>query len=232
MYTYPAWASLVLQIISISLNLRFLKAVGGKAAQVPEQKVSVNENPIKDGSLEGEPLEPATPPAKPTTALIPKSGGVYLSKGVVLVLLIFLYNGFQLASTSYVLPIVMLDGYGWSVIQYAGVYFILSLVGICAVLLTKYLTGRLKDMQYLLLVPCLGYNVIVCVFCVIGTVGMDKIARWLGISFFLFGAETGFGAFQMSQTVCLSLFTQVVPPPYVVSRLLSSLSLANTNILD
>ena len=42
-----------------------------------------------------------------------KQKNIYISTGVILIFLIFFYDGYLIGTFSYALPIVMLEGYGW-----------------------------------------------------------------------------------------------------------------------
>ena len=80
-YTYPAWSSFVLQLISTTLNVIFLRKVERDQPEPPK-----------------------------TTE---KKKNIYISTGVVLILALFLYDGYFISVFAYTLPIVMIDGYGW-----------------------------------------------------------------------------------------------------------------------
>ena len=104
-----------------------------------------------------------------------------------------------------------------TIIQYAPVSFGISVVGLVCVLSTKKLGVKLGEYFYVIIVPCLGYMCIMGVFMLVGSVGVGKLPTGLGETLFLFGAETGFGGFQVLQTSMSSIFSQVIPSEFIVS---------------
>lgn len=103
-----------------------------------------------------------------------------------------------------------------TVTQYALVYFGISIVGLLAVLATKFLSKKLGQYFYMIVIPCLGYMVTMTVFLAIGSVGAGRLPKGVGETLFLFGAETAFGAFQIIQTSLSTIFSQIIPPQFIV----------------
>lgn len=103
-----------------------------------------------------------------------------------------------------------------TIIQYAPVWFGISIIGAFAVLSTKFLSKKLGEMLYIAIVPALGYMCITAVLLCIGSIGAGKLPTAMGEVFFLFGAETGFGAFQIIQTSLSSIFSLIIPPEFIV----------------
>ena len=82
-FTYPAWSSLILQIVSCSINVAVLRPIESKKPSMDESK----------------------PKEKPKN--------IFISKGVILCLCIFFYDGYLVSTITYVLPVVMMEGYEW-----------------------------------------------------------------------------------------------------------------------
>ena len=190
-FTYPAWSSIILQLISLVSNLIFVRMIEKEKAE--------------EGSV---PLPPA-------------GRAVYMSTGVALIFAVFFFDGFFLACVVYALPLVLQDGYGWTIIQYSPVWVGISFVGIAGVQIAKKSGQVLRSQHYLVIVPTLGYMCVMALFMAVGSVGLGRLPRGLGEAFFLFGAETGFGAFQVMQTTLSSIFSQLIPPQYIVGDTLS-----------
>ena len=55
------------------------------------------------------------------------------------------------------------------------------------------------------------------IFLLVGSISIGKLPTGLGEAVFLIGAETSFGAFQVLQTSLSLIFSQVMPPEYLVS---------------
>lgn len=110
-----------------------------------------------------------------------------------------------------------------NVIQYAPVWFGISIIGLIFVFFTKYLSKKFGPMLYIVIVPSLGYMCITTVLMCIGSVGAGKLPTGLGEAIFLFGAETGFAAFQVAQTSLSSIFSQIIPPEFIVRVFIISL---------
>lgn len=92
-YTYPAWSSLILQIISVILNIVFLDKIENHATEQPNITTKEKKDNIR------------TPPTK--------KKNIYISTGVILILSIFFFDGYYLSVMAYALPVVMLESYGW-----------------------------------------------------------------------------------------------------------------------
>merc|ERR1712137_800866 len=191
-YTYPAWSSIILQLISIVVNLFFVRMIEKEQGDDMEHMQS-----------------------KPGV----QTKGLYFSKGVFMIFLIFFFNGFFLSHMIYTIPIVMQDGYGWSIIQYAPVWVGISFVGIAGVQVAKYAGKKLDQYHYLIIVPSIGYLCVMCCFAAVGAVGVGRLPTGMGETFFLFAAETSFGVFQVLQTTCSSIFSHVIPPQYIVKMM-------------
>ena len=101
-----------------------------------------------------------------------------------------------------------------NVIQYAPVWFGISIIGLIFVFFTKYLSKKFGPMLCIVIVPSLGYMCITTVLMCLGSVGAGKLPTGLGEA--IFGAETGFAAFQVAQTSLSSIFSQIIPPEFIV----------------
>ena len=197
-FTYPAWSSILLQLISIVTNLIFVRTI--------EDEQGEHTAHMKSGAGASH-------------------NGLYFSKGVFMIFLIFFFNGFYLSHLVYAIPIVMQDGYGWSIIQYAPVWVGISFVGISGVQIAKYAGKKLDQYHYLIIVPVIGYLCVMCCFAAVGAVGVGRLPTGMGETFFLFAAETAFGGFQILQTTCSSIFSHVIPPQYIVRVSLPDMTL-------
>ena len=185
-FTYPAWTSLVCQIVSIFMGFFFLRRV---------------EDDHQPNALQQKPG---------------RGRAIYLSKGVVLMFSIFFFNGFYLSSTMYALPVVMMEGYGWSIIQYAPVWVGISLLGISCVQLAKHAGKWLGSFHYLIIVPNLGLLCILAVLMTVGAIGVARLPVGVGESCFVAGGIVAFGAVQISQTTLSSIFSHGIPAEYIV----------------
>lgn len=87
-YTYPAWSSLILQVISFVLNIFYIRRIE------LETKETGNNTEEKN-------------------ALSVKKKNIFISPGVILILVIFFFDGYFLSVLAYSLPIVMLEVYEW-----------------------------------------------------------------------------------------------------------------------
>ena len=186
-FTYPAWCSLVLQLFSLLVNIIFLRHV---------EDESTNQG-----------IQPDVEEGK---------GLLFWSPGVLLLMVLFFFDGLLLSSIVYALPIVMIDGYGWSILQYAPVWLGISIMGIAGVQVAKYFGKWLKSYYFALVAPSLAYIGLMCILAKVSIPGMESTPA-LGESLFLVSAETNFLAYQLLQTVLSSLFTQIVPVEYIVS---------------
>ena len=187
--TYPAWCSLVLQVLSLIVNAIFIRKVEKTASTVNLQTKETSEKFL------------------------------YVSVGVVLLMALFFFGGILLSVIIFSLPLVMVDEYQWTTLEYAPVWIGISVMGIIGVQLAKYSGRWLKSHHYAIVVPTLLYLCLMCVLVVISTFH-QKFPPGLGETLFLFGTETSFLAYQLLQTVLSSVFTQVVPMEFIVSSLI------------
>jgi hypothetical protein len=128
-FTYPAWCSLVLQLFSLLVNIIFLRHV---------EDESTNQG-----------IQPDVEEGK---------GLLFWSPGVLLLMVLFFFDGLLLSSIVYALPIVMIDGYGWSILQYAPVWLGISIMGIAGVQVAKYFGKWLKSYYFALVAPSLVHS--------------------------------------------------------------------------
>jgi len=193
-FTYPAWATFFVEFVALVGIVLFVQ-------HSPEEAI-----------LRSESLTLNNPEGKPSGA---SSKKIFISTGVVLALLIFFYDGYLVSTISYTMPVVMIDGYNWSVIQYSPVVLLLSIVGTVSALFSKTIGKKLKAWQHIVVIPSLGYIVLMCVVAIMGTpsVGLNPL---LGAFLFLFAVETMFFAFEILQTVLSTVFSLILPREFIV----------------
>ena len=193
-FTYPPWTSIILQLVSLTVTFIFVRQIETEKKETETEETEESE------------LQTIVEPAK----------AIYLSKGVILIFGIIFFNGFFMSSMTYSLPLVMIDGYGWSVLQYSPVWIGISFMGLAGVQIAKVTGKKLRSLHYLIIVPTLGYLCVLCVLFVVGCVGVGRLPKGVGETSFLFAAETSFGALQILQPTLTSIFSQVIPPEYLV----------------
>lgn len=184
--TYPPWCSFLLQLVSFTLNVVFLRVVEKEYS--PDRPKDVN------GKLDRL---------------------VYISPGVVIFLALFWFDGFILSSFGYVLPIVMLDGYHWQLVAYAPIGILMAFMGIIGAQTAKVSGAKLGSSHWLVIYPCLFYFMLAGLFETISVTGQGWLPDPVGATLFVFSAETSFLSWQLLQTSLVALFSFVVPPRYM-----------------
>jgi len=207
-YTYPAILTFIMQAIGLVAMVKLYQ--NPEAISVKEDDINSNDALLSGENKPKQPKKPEPPPVQEGKK------NFYISPGVVLVLSIFGFQGYLVATIMYVMPVIMLDKYEWPLVIYTPVLFVISVLALVGTVLGKITDKRLGYWRHMAIVPTMGAISLSTVIAAVGSTGPDVIYAPIGATLFLSAVGLMYCMYQLQQTILATVYSQILPREFLV----------------